>query len=409
MPQTPINKSNENTEPAAEFDQVDRWDQVRKGKLTLTEFYAEQRERCPVSRTPGTDGHTIWHLFRAEDIAAVLKDTELYSSASPVARFGARMIPIELDPPEHGDYRRLLSKLMSPRRLLEYEAAVRATVVEGLEALIAAGGGDIAPLTFKVPFRTFCLLLGEEGTSFYESDQQRANEAPTIAKMDPDSVAKRNELNAPLRDFCLRRLRTCRETPSDTLASDIANGTVNGRLLSEEEGVSILNLLYMAGHRSTAGGMQAAILAIAGSPEAQQALRENPKLIAAAIEEALRLEAPVQSLPRHVTRDVVLGGREIKAGDQVCPVFGAANLDPDAFPDPGKFDINRRPQHFTFGRGIHLCAGAQLARMQIRVLVEELLDRASEIRLLAPPERRHWPHNHSLKLDVSLVGTSASP
>ncbi len=395
------------SEGEAEFDQIDRWDLVRQGRLTLTEFYADLRQRCPVSRTPGADGHNIWHVFRAEDVAAVLKDTELFSNSAPVARFGARLIPIELDPPEHGDYRRLLSKLMSPRRLREYEAAVRTTVTAGLDELIAAGGGDIAPLTFEVPFQTFCLLLGEEDTSFYESDQQRANEAPTIAKMDPDSVARRNKLNDPLRQFCLRRLRACRENPNDTLASDIANGEVDGRPLSEEEGVSILNLLYMAGHRSTAGGMQAAILAIAGSRDAQEALRASPKDIPAAIEEALRLEAPVQSLPRHVTRDVVLGGREIRAGDQVCPVFGAANLDPEAFPEPGKFDIKRRPQHFTFGRGVHLCAGAQLARLQIRVLVEELLARTSTISLLGPPQRRHWPHNHSLKLEVGLVGVNA--
>lgn len=387
-----------------EFEQIDSWSRVRKGEISVTEFYAEQRERCPISRTQGDDGHNIWHLFRAEDVNAVLNNTELFSSRSTVARFGARMIPIETDPPEHTQYRRLLNELMSPRRLRQYETAVRATIIAGLDKLVAAGGGDIAELTFQIPFQTFCLLLGEEDTSFREADQERVNSAPTIARMDAESVAKRNALNDPLRQFCLRRLRACREAPNDTLASDIANGRVNGELLSEEEGVSILNLLYMAGHRSTAGGMQAAILALAGSPEDQDHLRAHPQEIPAAIEEALRLEAPVQSLPRHVKEDVMLGGREIKAGDQVCPVFAAANLDPEAFPEPAKFDIRRRPNHFTFGRGVHRCAGAQLARLQIRVLVEELLARTSEISLLAPPERRRWPHNHSTRLEVRLVG-----
>lgn len=392
----------QDTENTIEFDSVDRWDDVRQGKITMTEFYAEQRERCPVSRTPGADGHDIWHVFRAEDVAAVLKDTELFSSVGPVARYGARMIPIETDPPEHGEYRKLLNKLMSPRRLLEYERAVREIIAGALDELIAQGGGNISPLTYKVPFQTFCMLLGEEDTSFYEADQQRANDAPTISKMDPESVAKRNELNNPLREFCLRRLRACREEPNDTLASDIANGTVNGEKLSEEEAVSILNLLYMAGHRSTAGGMQAAVLALGKSPELQEQLRANPKLIPTAIEEALRLEAPVQTLPRHATRDTVIGGRQIKAGDQVCPVYASANLDPEAFPEPGTYDIERRPAHFTFGRGIHQCAGAQLARMQIRVLVEELLARTSAIQVLAPPQRRHYPHNNSTTLEVAL-------
>lgn len=389
-----------------EFDQIHRWKDVQDGEMSLSEFYADQRATCPVSHTQGSDGTGIWHVFRADDVAAVLKDTELFSSVGPIARYGARMIPIETDPPEHGEYRKLLNKLMSPRRLLQYEMEVRDFAAGKIDELIEAGGGDIAQLTFDVPFRTFCMLLGETDTSFYEADQQRAAEAPTISKMDPESVAKRNALNDPLRQFCLRRLRICREEPNDTLASDIANGTVNGRLLTEDEAVSIMNLLYMAGHRSTAGGIQAMIMGLGRNPEVQTYLRGNPKAIPAAIEEALRLESPVQTLPRHVTRDTVLQGREIKAGDQVCPVFSSANLDPEAFPDPETFDVDRKPAHFAFGRGIHQCAGAQLARMQIRVVIEELLKRTSDISLLAPPARRHYPHNNSTSLKVGLVGAS---
>ena len=389
-----------------EFDQS-RWEKVVSGELTIFDFYKTQRERCPVSYTRGTDGSGIWHVFKATDVADVLRNTGLFSSVGEVARFGQRMIPIECDPPEHGEYRRLLSSLMSPRRLKQYEDNVRVRIASELDAIIAEGGGNMSDLTYRISFGTFCMLLGEEDASFKEADDKRASSAPTIQKMDAESVAKRLELNTPLRDFCLNRLRLCREQPNDTLASDIANGEVNGRLLTEDEAVSILNLLYMAGYRSTAGGMQAVIIALANSPELQNTLRASPRDIPLAVEEALRLESPVQSLPRHATQDLVLGGRHIKAGDQVCPVYASANLDPDEFADAGTFDLQRRPQHFTFGKGIHQCAGAQLARMQMKVMVEELLARTSAIALRHPPVRRPWPHNQSTELDVALTAVSS--
>jgi len=367
------------------------WQGVREGTCDAASVYAAQRARCPVSRSPSPQGFDVWHVFDAADVASVLADTETYSSAVP--KFGERLIPIEVDPPEHTEYRKLLSRMMSPRRMVSYEEAVRANVGAALEPLIAAGSGDIAELTYKLPIKTFCLLMGEDDLAFDELDRARRAGSPPADQVDADAATRRQQLMEPLRQFCRERLIARRAEPRDDLASDIANATLNGAPLAENEALSILSLIYIAGHQSTTGGMQSALLRIASDPAVQARLRADRALIPAAIEEALRLETPLHTLPRYCTRDAELGGRQIKAGDQVYPVYGAANLDPAAFPAPEQFDIDRKPVHFAFGRGPHMCAGAPLARMQIRVLIEELLARTQTLSIVGTPQRKPWPQN----------------
>lgn len=390
------------TEPreVGEWNPAVAWEPVRAGVSSAAEVYAAQRSGCPISGSDGAAGHSVWHAFRARDVAAILDDPATFSSAVP--KFGKPLIPIEIDPPLHARYRKLLDQMMSPRRMVGYEQVVRANIAEAIDGLLAKRGGDIVDLTYRLPITTFCLLMGEDDPGFDDLDRARREGSPSPQHVDAVSAARRAALMEPLRAFCAKRLHACRARVEDNLASDIAHATIDGQPIDEDDALSILSLVYIAGHGTTTAGMQSAILQLARHQDAQQQLRQTPRKIAAAIEECLRLETPLQTLPRYCVRDTIIAGRSIAAGDQVYPVYGAANVDADVFADPARFDIDRRPNHFAFGRGIHRCAGAALARMQIRVLVEELLARTARFSIAQPPVRKAWPQNACTSLVLSL-------
>jgi len=388
----------------AEFNAAQAWAPVGDGSATATEVYAELRNRCPVARAPGDEKHDIWYSFAAADVARILTNPETFASSSEVKRFGMALIPIETDPPEHTGYKALFKDMLAPRRLMKFEQTVRDHVGRELDRLIPLGTFDIAPLTEAVPLQIFSQLLGEENLTFHEIDARRREErgASELGKLDGEAAERRRNSLEPLLNFCRERLAAVRENPGENLATDIAFGKIDGRPLSDQEILSIYIMVYIAGHRTTTGGLQAAILQLGQHPEAQDELRANTRKIPAAIEEALRLETPFHALPRHCTADTTVGGQAIRKGDQMFPCYGAANLDPAAFPDPGKFDIDRKPAHFAFGRGIHMCAGAPLARMEIRVLVEELLKRTQRFELAGQPERLEWPDNGCSRLEITV-------
>lgn len=385
-----------------EWDPQAAWGPIERGEhIDGAAIYAAQRQRCPVSLAETADGKRIWHAFRADDVSAILGDPETFSSAVP--KFGAPLIPIEMDPPLHGKYRAALSKMMSPRRLSAYQDAIRGWVRPAVAALAQAGGGDLAPFIYRLPMQTFCLLLGEEDESFDALDKARRAGSPSPQQTGVDASRQREALMAPLREFCRARFLDRRAQPRDDLASDIATALIDGQPIGEEEAVSMLTLIYIAGHGTTTSGMQSAVLCLARDPGAQQALRDNPGKIPAAIEESLRLQTPLHTLPRYCVRQAIVQDRTIEAGDQVYPVYAAANLDPDAFPDPGRFDIDRKPAHFAFGKGIHQCAGAPLARIQMRVLIEELLAASTSFALAEPVTHAAWPHTRAPKLLLDIT------
>lgn len=374
------------------------------GKLRLSaDAYAEQLSSCPVTRTAMPDAADVYHVFRAADVQSVCANYEAFPSGSDNPRFGRAVIPIEIDPPMHGKYRRLLGGLMNPRRLLGYEGETRAYMEQEIDRLISRGGGDVAELTRDLPLRAFCLLLGEDNMSLVEMNRERRKVQPPLDDTSPEATAFRKSLLDPIRQVVRSRLEKCLQNPGDNLASDIAHGEIDGRQLTLDEAENILTLLYMAGTGTTTGGMQGSLMRLAMDQAAQQRLREEPARIAAAIEECLRLESPTAMMPRHCAVDTVIAGQVIPAGSEVFPVFGAANVDPAAFPDPGKFDIDRRPNHFAFGKGIHQCVGAPLARMQIRVLVETMLKKSSSFTLAGTPKRYIWPHTGFESLPLAVV------
>jgi len=194
-----------------------------------------------------------------------------------------------------------------------------------------------------------------------------------------------------------------RRHPGDDIISGIVHGDPELPALDDEAVAGIVMMLLSAGHNTTTSAISNLVLRMAEEQTLQDRLRSDPALIPAAVEETVRIDAPQQGMRRVATADTELGGRQISAGELVWLVFGAANVDPAAAECPSEFSLDRSSnRHHGFGRGIHFCLGAPLARLQVRVVLEELLGRTSAITLAGPVSRPDWPRLGVTALPLAL-------
>jgi cytochrome P450 len=393
----------ESDAPREPWEPEGAWEAFRSGATDdFAGIYQAARTRCPVAWRSLGEGQGHWTALDHDVVDEILADPDRFSSAIP--KYGAPMIPIEVDPPEHGQYRLLLTRLINPARVQVLEGEVRQNIVAQLERVLD-GGQDLLAATEAIPLRAFCMLVGEPDPDEWKaiSHEREARTEGRLALLDAESTARRIAALKPIRDYCARQIAARRACPGDDLVSDILAGHVFDRPITDDEALRILTLIYVAGHRTTTAALRGAVIQLARHPEVQAALRAEPAGIPVAIEEILRLETPVHGLPRYVTRDTELAGRRFAKGDQIFPNYGAANVDPAAFPDPATFNAKRKPnRHLAFGRGIHVCAGAPLARLQLKIFLQELLARGAPFALQGPVERATWPHFGAVTLPVTL-------
>jgi cytochrome P450 len=183
-----------------------------------------------------------------------------------------------------------------------------------------------------------------------------------------------------------------RDHPGDDVVSGIVTGLIAGREPDEAEILNMIITIMLAGHITTTSGTGNMVLRLARDPELQTLLRDHPDRIPDAIEESLRIDTPQQAMPRKCLADVELGGQTIKAGEYVLMNFGSANVDPEAWEAADAFDLDRpNRRHVAFGRGLHQCIGQNLARLEIRIAVEELLARTASFTLDGTVHRLTWP------------------
>jgi cytochrome P450 len=350
--------------------------------------WAALRERCPVAWSDRMSG--FWAVSRFDDVVSIARASERFNNSGG-PQFGTSRPPLEVDRPEHTFFRRVLQPHFAKERVLGLEPAVRGFVAEMLAPVLAAGEGDLAEaLTYPLPARTLCLRLGlPDGEWAYLKGVSEELFAAEEGR--GDDPATRAACNEKLYDYSRRLVRERVEHPRDPeidLISGILGETDGVHAVTEESCVELVRLLLTAGHNSTTGGIGNSILRIAREPEIQRRLRDDPGLIPSAIEEFLRLETPVQAMPRWPNEDVELHGRTMRAGEMVMLVWASANRDPERFPEPERCILDRTPnEHVTFGRGIHRCIGIDLARLEIRVAVEELLARSEWFALAGEPVR----------------------
>lgn len=373
------------------------------------------RTTDPVSWWDEHDGGKgFWAVTRYDDLLQVSRQVETFSSAQGITLeeiegddFHARRNMLEYDPPEHTRYRRLVSKPFARREVYAYENAIRLlarTVVE--DALAGPTTFDFVDRIAKqLPMRMLGRLLGvpdddgpwlvERGDALLGNFDPEFTEHP-VGLSDTDEfkhIPFRSPAALDLYRYAERQAAQRRAHPTDDVISHLLAPTIDGEQLSEREFKNFFVLLVSAGNDTTRYTMAAGMKALIEHPDQMAALRDSigkdPTVMDRAVEEILRWGTVTMHFRRTAVHDVELRGKQIKAGDKVVIWFVSADYDRDQFPEPYRFDIGRTPnEHVAFGRmSPHLCLGAQLARMELKVLFEELLPRLSDAQLAGPVDR----------------------
>ena len=355
-----------------------------------------------------------WVLSRHEDVTGALLDHQRYSSINgvfptpPDVPFLESFLPmmIMMDPPRHDALRGLVSKAFTPRRIAALEAGIDALAVSLAQGLVSnAGRGDfIEDFAGVLPAMVIADLLGVPR----QDRQQFRQWSSTLIQSNPargevaDGLAAAAAVYGYFADFLAER----RRAPRDDLMSALVAAEIDGQRLRDDELLGFCLLLLIAGHETTTNLLGNAAVVLAADRRSRRRLAADPALIGPAVEELLRYDSPVQGLSRVLTTDATLHATTMSRGDSVLLLFGSANRDERAFTDPDIFDIGRKPEHqVAFGRGIHFCLGAALARMEARIALRALLsrlpewsvDHAEAVRLQSGPIRGYlslpisWP------------------
>lgn len=338
------------------------------------ELYSAVSARCP-TRVHEHGG--FWILSSYKDVREAARRHGVFSSGSGVSipSTGNPMsMLLEMDPPVHTAQRRAVQGWFTPGQIALLEDDVRTVVVDLLEPLAGTTRCDAAAaLAQPIPPIVMCLLFGLP-SSEWPLIRERSERMMACALA--DDIPAAYEAAMAIVGSVVGALADRRQDPRDDLLTRILGVELDGEKLSDEMAAALAFILLQAGHETTVGGLGGMIRLLATNPEAQHRLREDPTLIASAVEECLRLEAPIPGLGRTLLSDTDVNGCPMHAGDRALLMWAAANRDGDVFEDPLEFRIDRRNNsHLTFGSGIHRCLGAPLARLELRVLMEEMLAR----------------------------------
>jgi cytochrome P450 len=369
--------------------------------------YRQLREQCPVAKGD-LGGHDVVLLSRYEDVLFALRHPEAFSSQSGLGLGEQPLLPLEVDPPVHTGYRRILNPRFVPREIEKLAPAVRLRVRELLDAVVDRGSCDFhEEVATPLPSSIFLALMGLPHDDLPMFLQWRDNTIrPDVAPGDIEGAARiRGETAHAISVYFRERIAERRAEPDDSLLSTIVHSSIDGRALDEAELLGICHLMLIGGLDTVTATLDCMVAHLATHPEHRQLLVDDPSRIPAAVEELLRWLSPVMVVPRAAAQDITLHDVEIKQGDGVTLVLGAAN-DDDAEFEADTVDLAREPnKHLAFGGGHHLCLGAHLARMELRIALEELHASIPAYRL-APGAEVHFSTGirqaHSLPLEWDL-------
>lgn len=385
----------------------------RDDPMSPPPVYTELRKANILGKVRLWDGKEAWLITRYEDVRAVLSDPRFssdmrlpgyptVSAAMKVAR-GKNRTFITMDPPDHTTQRRMLTGEFSIKRVEAFRPKVREIVNLLIDKLmLQEQPADLVEgLTLSTPAYAICELLGVpyEDHDFFQAQA-------LILTSSTASLEEAVAANDALCEKYLRQLvrHKVREPKEDILSRLVVNYVSKGEL-TEDQVVSLARLLLIAGHETTANTTAMGVLLLLQRPSVWEELRQNPSLVPQAIEEMLRFVDVTHSGKRRVAlQDVPVGGQLIRAGEAVIVLSVAANRDEGAFSAPEHFDIHREARHqVSFGYGIHQCIGQPLARMEMHVLFEALLQRMPKLRLAVPFEELEF------KTDSLMYGVKALP
>jgi cholest-4-en-3-one 26-monooxygenase len=343
----------------------------------------------------------FWAITKHADIIAIGKQPEIFLNAPRLAVFTNDLPPppegqsrhlLNMDPPDHGRYRRITSGWFTPRAIRAMDAKVARVTREVLDAAAEKEAGDfVRDVSAQITIAVIAEMLGVPRKD-WELLFRWTNEI--IAPQDPEFQhgatpqetieRSRLELFSYFNDLAMQR----RATPSNDIVSVVANGQLNGEPLPPVELLSYFFLLVVAGNETTRNAMTGGMLAFLDNPGEWDKLRRDPARLDGAVEEIVRWTTPVIQFSRTATRDYALRGKTIRAGQSVCLFYGSGNRDEEVFDEPFRFRIDREPNpHIGFGMGEHVCLGAHLARLELRHAFRQLRERLDECALAGPVAR----------------------
>jgi cytochrome P450 len=359
-------------------------------------FYAYLRDHCPVAISSGINGEAVF-LSRHEDVTWALRHPEVFSSSADAIDIGQTqpLIPLQVDPPAHAKYRRLLDPEFSPKKITALEGEARALVNRLIDRFADRGACDFhEEFATPLPSTLFLAITGLPHDDLATFLRWRDNTIrPDVAPGDVEAAAEiRRRTGEEITEYFTAAIAERRARPDDRLLSRIVHAEVEGERLSDAELLGICHLLLLGGLDTVTATLDCMVAYLARHPERRRAITADPALLDGAVEELLRWETPVQVVPRIVTQDVTLRDVAIPAGTHAVLVLGAANADPDEFPDADAVDFARaRNRHLAFGGGPHRCLGSHLARFELRVGVEEFHRRIPDYDLAPGAVVRYSP------------------
>ena len=361
--------------------------------------FAMLRRESPAYRQDEPDGPGYWALVRYEDVVTVSTDNTLFSSSRggtniedmpPDAMALIRTLLINMDPPQHTKYRRLVSAGFTPKMVTQLEPHVRERARHIVDAVAKRGSCDfVTDVAALLPLGVICDLIGVP-----EEDHERifswSNRLIGFDDAEYHTSPEDGRIAATEMFLYAHALATQRKAaPAVDLVSILMSSEVDGESLSEAEFDGFFILLSVAGNETTRNLISGAMLALIEHPEQRARLLADPGLLPVAAEEFLRWVSPLIYFRRTLARDVAVAGQQMREGDKVAMYYPSANRDEAIFEDGGRFDVGRSPNaHMAFGGGgPHFCLGASLARLEIRVMFEELLRRLPDMELDGPVQR----------------------
>jgi cytochrome P450 len=344
---------------------------------------AEVQARCPVAWTEASGG--FWMLTKYDDVVEASRDWQTYTVTQGIMipPTGASMpvIPAELDPPRHSKLRKLVLPNFTEKALQPWVPGVQKIIAEAFAPLLPLGKADIVvDIARPVPVLAICLVLG------IDRDWRRIRQLAEdflAATGKQEARAKAAELEA----FLEGEIDARRGQPVRDLLGGYVNAEIDGETIPPRELLGLVQLLVVAGHETTVNGMGMLLYRLCAEPGLRERVRADRSLVDKIIDETLRLHPPVWNMARTVREETAVRGAALCPGERVMLVYGGANRDPDKFDNPDTFDIDRAgiTQHLTFGSGRHRCIGEALARLELRLTLNHVLDTLPDIELNGEP------------------------
>ncbi|MFN2538235.1 MAG: cytochrome P450 [Mycobacteriales bacterium] len=339
----------------------------------------------------------VWGITKHADVRAISTQPELFSSAQGIRPDnGPVAMMIDMDDPQHLLRRKLVATGFTPRRVGEQETAVLAMTDRILDRVCEKGECDLVrDVAAWLPIEVIGRALGFDEKDFGTLlDWSDTLLSALVGVQDEETVARLTDAFVGYSGYVTGAVEERRATPTDDLISILVHAEVDGQKLTDEDLIHESLLILIGGDETSRHVMSGGIYQLLKDREQWDKLRADRTLLPSAVEEMLRWVSPIKNMARCVTQDLSYGGKDLKEGQKLLLLYPSANRDEDVFDDPFRFDITRTPnEHVAFGFGTHFCLGNALARVEVRTMVDRVLERFPDLELVEPDEPAFRPAN----------------